>query len=43
MLVEAAHHYRYPPKVSKELSVRQEGLDREVRAVSWRAREALWA
>ena len=41
MLVEAAHHYRYPPKVSKELSVRQEGLDREVRAVSWRAQNRL--
>ena len=41
MLVEAAHHYRYPPKVSKELSLRQEGLDREVRAVSWRAQNRL--
>ena len=41
MLVEAAHHYRYPPKVSKELSVRQENLDRDVRAVSWRAQNRL--
>ncbi len=41
MLVEAAHHYRYPPKVSKELSKRQEGLSRDVRAVSWRAQERL--
>ena len=41
MLVEAAHHYHYPPKVSKELSKRQEGLSREVRAVSWRAQERL--
>ena len=41
MLVEAAHHYRYPPKISKELSLRQEGLDREVRAVSWRAQNRL--
>jgi transposase len=41
MLVEVAHHYRYPPKVSKELSLRQTGLSREVRAVSWRAQERL--
>ena len=41
MLVEVAHHYRYPPKVSKELSKRQEGLSRDVRAVSWRAQERL--
>ena len=41
MLVEVAHHYRYPPKVSKELSLRQTGLGRDVRAVSWRAQERL--
>jgi len=41
MLVEVAHHYRYPPKVSKELSKRQEGLSRDVRAVAWRAQERL--
>ena len=41
MLVEVAHHYRLPPKISKELSKRQEGLDREVRAVSWRAQNRL--
>lgn len=41
MLVEVAHHYRLPPKISKELSGRQEGLDREVRAVSWRAQNRL--
>lgn len=41
MLVEVAHHYRLPPKISKELSRRQEGLDREVRAVSWRAQNRL--
>jgi transposase len=41
MLVEVAHHYRYPPKVSKELSLRQAGLGRDVRAVSWRAQERL--
>ena len=41
MLVEVAHHYRNPPKVSKELSVRQEGLSREIRALSWRAQNRL--
>jgi transposase len=41
MLVEVAHHYRTPPKVSKELSVRQEGLSREIRELSWRAQNRL--
>lgn len=41
ILVEAAHHYRLPPKVSKELSKRQEGLSRDVRELSWRAQHRL--
>jgi transposase len=41
ILIEVAHHYRIPPKVSKELSHRQEGLSREVRALGWRAQERL--
>ena len=41
ILIEAAYHYRQAPKVSKELSHRQEGLSREVRAVSWRAQNRL--
>jgi len=41
MLVEVAQHYRMPPKVSKELSVRQEHLSRDVREVSWRAQNRL--
>jgi transposase len=41
MLVEVSHHYRLPPKVSKELSRRQEGLSREVRELSWRAQHRL--
>lgn len=41
ILVEAAHQYRLPPKVSKELSKRQEGLSREVRELSWRAQHRL--
>jgi len=41
ILVEAAHHYRLPPKVSKELAKRQEGLSRDVRELSWRAQHRL--
>ena len=37
MLIEAAWSYRLPPKVSRYLSARQEGLSREVKALSWRA------
>lgn len=41
MLVEVAQHYRMAPKVSKELSRRQEGLSRAVKAVSWKAQNRL--
>ena len=41
MLIEAAQSYRLPPKVSREISLRQEGLGREVKAVSWRAQNRL--
>jgi transposase len=41
MLVESAEHYRRPPKISKALSVRQEKLSREVRAISWRTQNRL--
>ena len=41
MLVECAGHYRMPPKVSKALSKRQEGLGRDVRALSWHAQNRL--
>jgi transposase len=41
MLVECAGHYRMPPKISKALSVRQEGLSREIRAISWHAQNRL--
>lgn len=41
MLVEVAHHYRNPPKVSKELSDRQKGLSQEIRELSWRAQNRL--
>jgi transposase len=41
LLVECAQHYATPPKVSKELSRRQEGQAQEVRAISWRAQNRL--
>jgi len=41
ILVEISHSYRLPPKVSKELSRRQEGLNKEIRALSWRAQKRL--
>ena len=41
LLVECAQHYAAPPKVSKELSRRQEGQPSEVRAISWRAQNRL--
>jgi transposase len=41
LLVECAQHYVTPPKVSKELSRRQQGQPREVRAISWRAQNRL--
>ena len=41
MLIEAAHHYRLPPKINKALSVRQEALPRAVKELSWRAQNRL--
>ena len=41
MLIESAGSYRLPPKVSKALSKRQEGLSREIRALSWHAQTRL--
>ena len=41
LLIEAAHHYRLPPKISKELSARQEGLSDAIRACSWKAQTRL--
>lgn len=41
MLIECASHYRYPPKVSPQLSMRQEGQSHEVRAIAWRAQNRL--
>lgn len=41
LLTECAEHYAIPPKVSKELSRRQEGQPPEVRALSWKAQNRL--
>jgi len=41
LLIEAAQHYRLPPKVSKELSARQEGLSEDIKACAWAAQTRL--
>jgi transposase len=41
MLVECASHDSHAPKVSAQLSARQEGQSAEVRAISWRAQNRL--
>ena len=41
LLTECAEHYFLPPKVSKELSHRQEGQPEHVRALSWKAQTRL--
>ena len=41
LLVECAQHYVAPPKVSKELSRRQQNQSRTVRALSWKAQNRL--
>ena len=41
LLVECSQHYATPPKVSKELSARQQGQSDQVKRVSWRAQNRL--
>jgi len=41
LLVECAEHYALAPKISKELSARQEGQPRAVRDLSWKAQNRL--
>jgi len=41
LLVECAQHYATPPKVSKELSRRQQAQPAQVRSISWRAQNRL--
>jgi transposase len=42
MLIESAQHYRREPKVSPQLSQRQEGQPAEVREIAWRAQNRLF-
>jgi transposase len=41
LLIEAAQHYRLSPKISKELSMRQQGLSADLKACSWKAQTRL--
>jgi len=41
MMVEAAQHYRLPPKVSAPLAKRQEGQSHQVRVLGWKAQTRL--
>lgn len=43
LLIECSQHYAKPPKVSKELSRRQEGQPREVLAISWKTQNRLYS
>jgi transposase len=41
LLVEAAHHYRYPPRLGETLARRQQGQDARVIEIAWRAQRRL--
>jgi transposase len=41
LLVEAAHHYRYPPRIGDTLGRRQAGQDPRVIEIAWRAQRRL--
>ena len=41
LLVEAAQHYRYPPRIGPTLARRQAGQDPRVIAIAWRAQRRL--
>ena len=43
LLVEAAHHYRYPPRIGDVLARRQHGQDPRITAIAWRAQQRLHA
>jgi transposase len=42
LLVEAAHHYRHPPRIGEHLGRRQAGQDPRVIAIAWRAQHRLY-
>jgi transposase len=41
LLVEAAHHYRHPPRIGDTLARRQAGQDSRVIEIAWRAQRRL--
>lgn len=41
LLVEAAHHYRYPPRIGATLARRQRGQDARLLEIAWRAQRRL--
>lgn len=41
LLIEGAHSYRYPAKISTELQKRQEGLPKNVIDTAWKAQQRL--
>lgn len=43
LLVEAAHHYRRRPRVSRELAARHAGQDPRIVQIAWRAQQRLHA
>ncbi len=43
LLVEAAHHYRYPPRTGDVLARRQAGQDPRIIEIAWRAQRRLHA
>jgi len=43
LLVEAAHHYRHPPRIGATLAARQAGQDPRVIEIAWRAQRRLHA
>jgi transposase len=42
LLVEAAHQYRRPPRITDKLARRQAGQDPRVIAIAWRAQQRLY-
>jgi transposase len=41
LLIEAAWHYRHPPRINESLAKRQEGIDPRVCQIAWRAQRRL--
>ena len=41
LLIEAAWHYRRPPRIGKPLAARQHGQDPAVIAIAWKAQQRL--